>query len=195
MNNRQWNQGLSLIMGIIIFLLAAPFSPLQFVLEITQYAPQKTILKASFPDSLYYIGDEAFSDTSIEVAVFSNTLQSIGINAFLNAKRMTDVYIPAKTEHIGSNAFPEQAFIHGAEGSYAKTWALQNSYVFIEDDIWNFKSDFPNPYYSLSLALLGYVLPIDTGLMEWIRRQTIKYVKSMRPKDRPELYPINYRFP
>ena len=195
MNKRQWNRAIALLVGIIILFLAASSLPVQFLLEKTQYSPAKTSLTASFPDSLCYIGDEAFSETSIEVALFNNDLQSIGSEAFLNANQLTDVYIPAGTEQIGSNAFPEQVVIHGIEDSYAQTWALQNEHVFIEDDIWNCESVFPSLRGSLILALLGTVLPADTCFLEQIRTQIKKYIRSMRPQDRPELYPINYRFP
>lgn len=195
MNKRQWNQAIALFVGFIILFLAASSSHVQFLLEKAQNAPPKTALTASFPDSLCFIGDEAFSETSIEVALFNNALQSIGSEAFLNANRLTDAYIPAGTEQIGSNAFPDEVVIHGLEDSYAQTWALQNAHNFIEDDIWNCESGFTALRCSLILALLGTVLPADTCFLEQIRRQIKKYVKSMRPQDRPELYPINYRFP
>ena len=197
MNRKCAIQILSLLVSVLL-LYVAGFSSLFYLNSVIQ---KDTIVipeeqSALFPASLQAIGDEAFYGVSINVVVFSERLRSIGREAFTDANHLTDVYIPKYTDYIGINAFPERVLIHGVKGSYSQTWAHENGYVYINDDIWdNDLSLVRVEYRDLFLILLFTIVPADAKYHERMRRRVGRYIKSMCPKDRPELYPINYRFP
>ena len=150
---------------------------------------------AIFPIRLQLLDDEALSGTSIEVAVFNKELAYIGPGLFKDADSLTDVYIPKNTKYIGEHAIPSGALIHVVRNSYARKWAKDNGYQYIVDNIWH-ESVCPEGIRLYQLMLLFYiVIPIDAKKYELWRRSAKLYVKSMRPQDRAELNPIDYRFP
>ena len=150
---------------------------------------------AVFPSSLRDICDEAFSGTAIDSAYFGDKLVTIGEKAFMNVETLKDVYIPEETSYIGNKAFPRATFIHGAENSYAEKWALLNGYSFCTDYDWAVKA--PSQKICMDLLLTLFLWPItsDDSFAVKLYRRIFDFVKSMRPQDRPELYPIDYRFP
>ena len=148
----------------------------------------------SLPTSLQYIEDEAFAETGLSSILFSENLLYIGSRAF-SAYSLKDAYVPERTEYIGENAFPAETVIHGVENSYVQIWAQKNGLTFVNDYI--FCSNAKPIKTSLEHAILifFFVIPLDSVKNTHKRRSTQKYVRSLRPQDRTELYPINYRFP
>ena len=153
-------------------------------------------IKAQFPKKLQIIGDDAFSATALEKLAFGDELLYIGERAFQNDSDLTEVFIPKSVLYIGEFAFPENndLVIYGTQGSYAQKWAEANHVVFKQNDIWTgsqLKESIP-----LKLLLLLWIICfVDEETILRVSELTRKYIKSMRPQDRPELYPINYRFP
>lgn len=149
---------------------------------------------ASFPSSLLFVEDEAFAGTSIESVVFESELTTIGNMAFAGTP-LKDVHIPQRTKHIGNDAFPSDSVIHGMINSYAERWAQERKYRFVPDNIWS-TCIIPAEYHAVfCLFLFCILLPADFKKKYTIRKNIWALIRSMRPQDRIELYPINYRFP
>lgn len=176
-----------------IVFLGLPLGKIQGLNTDALYKDKK--MPFNFPASLQVVGDWAFANTGIDAAVFSDELMYIGKFAFCNASEFHNVYIPPKTMFIGTDAFPGGTVVHGVENSYVGEWACKNGYLFVDDDIWSkvvFKAKLCLEQifsFSFTTCLLN-----KTNVLSLLNRKR-KFVKSMRPKDRPELWPINYRFP
>ena len=150
-----------------------------------------------FPSSLQLIEDEAFEGTAVNTLVFQNGLLRVEKDAFAENHGLTDVYIPPTAQYISDTAFSLSLnlTIHGVEGSYANEWADEHNITFVEDNIW-----------SLILNNGTRVVvdkPRAKSLFKTIRSddsaklvsKTKENGESKRPQDRPELNPIDYRFP
>ncbi len=147
----------------------------------------------TFPASLRIVEDDAFSGTSFKTIIFNSSLVFIGNGAFQDVCTLTDVYIPESTAFIGSEAFPSDTIIHGSAESYAQKWAEENGYRFQSDNVWN---NAPVPLFSLlMLNQACLLLTIVDTQHEYKFRRVKAYLRNMRPQERKELYPINYRFP
>ncbi len=148
-----------------------------------------------FPSSLNIIEEEAFEGTHVKTAILPDGFQYIGQNAFAGDSVLTDVYIPTSTEYIADTAFPMNSdlIIHGVEDSYAQKWAEENNIPFVVEDIWKPVVD-DGKTASIQEAGLAFLFQIV------IPKKIIKIGsrakdESIRPQDRPELYPIDYSFP
>ena len=150
---------------------------------------------ALFPISLKEIENEAFAGTAITTVVFHKSLLYLGEKAFLNSRKLTDIYIPISTVNIGFLAVESYTVIHGAEGSYAQKWAQVNGYEFRTDDIWNSKLLSPLFHVEDLFFIFWFSMPLDLTNPLLIRKRIRKIIRSMRPQERTELYPIDYRFP
>ena len=149
---------------------------------------------ASFPLSLLLVEDEAFEGTSIDSAVFERGLIEIGNRAFASS-HLKHVYIPQSTNHIGTDAFPHNSVVHGIKNSYAEVWAKEENYNFVRNDVWNTWTIPSQPCVAFGVLLFCILLLADLKKSHVIRKHTWALLRSMRPQDRIELYPINYRFP
>lgn len=149
------------------------------------------------PASLREIHESAFEGTAVETVVIPDLTEMIGNGAFAHIKTLRAVCIPESVQYIGDNTFAGSlnVIIKGVEDSYASSWARKHHVPFVQEEI-----------VSSLLAKLGKLLQGGTFLVFslgcvcpktqfWQRRRTKNRERSMRPQDRPELYPINYRFP
>lgn len=150
----------------------------------------------AFPAMLQAIEEEAFEGTAVKKIIFRDNLRDIGCDAFKNAGNLTSVYIPTSTECIAECAFTGAAVytIHGVKGSYAQKWASEHNVCFVIDDIWNCSTESrivfsqSHTYVECSYTMIPIKEIVPRGGREdksW----------SRRPQDRPELNPIDYRFP
>ena len=149
------------------------------------------------PPSLTTVETEAFSGTSVSTAVFREKILSIADYAFDNASRLKDVYIPAPTVEIDEHAFPLNGglTIHGMPGSSAQTWAERHEVGFDVFCFWNFRSALDILWaLQASLILYGDLGGIREKTKKICRQLSTEY-RSRRPQDRPEMNPIDYRFP
>lgn len=182
-----------------IILLTSLLAVLLFSLGIAHADEPEIQRQATFvlPPALQEIEEEAFSGTAVESVVLPEGFLRIGERAFDQAWRLTDVYIPETTEYIAETAFSitPDLTIHGIEGSYAHDWAEAHEIPFVADDVWSMiplrrGSHGPrtNPIYRYiaTLVLLLNLTLFRNGYYEY---------RSRRPQDRPELNPIDYRFP
>ena len=149
------------------------------------------------PASILLVDNEAFSGTSVETAVFPNGFLLLGDMAFSSASELRRVYLPASLSEIGTDVFSENTnlTIHGVEKSFAQTWAEENGITFVNDDIWA-KVQTPNGFHVESLLALSFIIcPFEDERIRRIKWKAGEFLCSMRPQDRPELNPIDYRFP
>lgn len=149
------------------------------------------------PAGLVEIEEEAFSGTAVQNVVLPDGLQSVGDNAFENTEELKDVYVPSSVETLSDSAFPEngQLVIHGTEGSAAQKWAEKHRVAFAPRTAWRTTAQDEKPKDSpdtgIGLLQKGDGLP---GPMNRFSRARADG-KSMRPQDRAELNPIDYKFP
>lgn len=150
-----------------------------------------------FPESIVEIEEGAFEGTSVKKIVFPNGLLSIGDNAFKDTVSLTDVYIPDTTEYISDSAFlnADGLVIYGIKGSYAEAWAQKSHIPFEVCDIWNviIENRQSNDFQRESVATYIKTENPDISIAKHERDKAEK--ESGRPQDRPELNPIDYRFP
>lgn len=183
----------------IIILLGMLFASLLFSLP-TAYASEAEINSQTtyiFPSSLQEIEEDAFSGTAAEVVIFPDGFLHIEENAFSGARNLTDVYIPESVEYIADTAFSiaSDLKIHGIDESYAKEWAERHHIPFVADDIW---SALPKDGSSLNVQGISWkrkVTAVNPEKMVAVHERSEDEIESRRPQDRPELNPIDYRFP
>lgn len=149
------------------------------------------------PSSILIVDEEAFAGTPVETVVFPDGFSTLRDRAFSSAAKLRLVYLPGSVCEIGTDAFPvnAQLAIHGVEKSFAQTWADENGIKFVTDDIWT-RSQTPEGFRVEGLLALSFILcPIEDECLKRLLRKVGEFLRSMRPQDRPELNPIDYRFP
>ena len=149
-----------------------------------------------FPDSLELIEDEAFESTAPKAVILSDSVVKIGQRAFAYSLDLKTVTIPESVIYIGEQAFEgiPELVVRGSENSYAAQWAFEHEICFIPLDS---AAAWVETLIKLLAGSVFTLLPVciwpeETSLR---RRKTLDVWRSMRPQDRPELYPINYKFP
>ncbi len=148
------------------------------------------------PTYLEVIEEEAFSGTAAETVVFPKGFLWIGAYAFDDSQYLTDVYIPETTEYIADSAFyiASNLTIHGIDSSYAKEWASRHNIPFVVDDYWNIINQSLETLNAKRESIIQYT--VINLLVVFPALCCAPYEKrSRRPQDRPELYPIEYKFP
>ncbi len=149
------------------------------------------------PSSLEKIEDEAFKGTAARTVLFQESLIYIGNSAFENSRFLTDIYIPATTEYIGEHAFPsnERLTVHGVIGSLAERWAKEHYVPFVPSNVWNLIGDSRDADDTGRIPTDRYHQAMNSEKINNLHGRTEDEGKSMRPQERPELNPIDYRFP
>ena len=181
---------LAFVCAMLILLV---FSPLDSI------NADSIISKNAFtlPLSLQRIEEEAFAGIAARTVVFRDGLISVGENAFQNVDSLVDVFIPPTMLLIAESSLPKNTnlTIHGVRGSYIYKWAHDHSFSFIIEDVFSlplriwktvFNYNLKKNWVSDTLDLKKAGIPVQSAVSE---------VRSMRPQDRPELNPIDYRFP
>ena len=181
------------IFAVLLFLIILPLSRTISAEETGAEEESLFIL----PSSLMIIEDEAFEGVAAQTVVLPNGFLSIGKGAFENAPYLKDIYIPESTQYIDDSAFSinSDLTVHGIDGSYAKDWACKNEIPFVIDDVWSIfvpSGRFSN---TLSKPINRPIAIIVLVILFELFRLNYFAVRSRRPQDRPELYPISYRFP
>ena len=177
--------------ALIVFLILPPYFAIAE--SLTKDNSRTFIL----PSSLMVIEDEAFEETAVQQVILPEGLVSIGERAFENDAYLTDVYIPGTTEYIADSAFSMTAnlTIHGIDGSYAMEWARRNEVPFVVDDIWNGLALKGKTHHPQHDPISGFITIVVLLIAFWFIRSCDYERRSRRPQDRPELNPIDYRFP
>ncbi len=150
---------------------------------------------AVLPKSLLIIDEEAFANTTLERVVLPENLAYIGERAFAGSIHLKDIYIPEATKYIGDGAFEScsELIIHGVKGSNAWHWAKKNHFRFVEEDIWTGSRRLQSRAVKRTAATDKTTVGSDAAAL--LRRGHRDRPRSLRPQERAELYPIDYRFP
>ena len=156
-------------------------------------------VKAAFvlPSSLQLIEDGAFSNIAAETVILPDGLLQIGENALDGVRSLTDIYIPDTTEYIADSAIScaQDITIHGTDNSYAKDWAERHGIPFVVDDIWHLFILKGMSEDTQTKPMYHYIGTIVLIILFSFFRSCYYELRSRRPQDRSELYPIEYRFP
>lgn len=97
------------------------------------FANCDSLTSITIPNSVKTIGNYAFYGCDyLDTVTISNGVTSIGNNAFSGCTYLSDVYIPSTVTTIGNYAFNNCKYltIHGFSGSFAETYASNNSISF-----------------------------------------------------------------
>lgn len=154
-----------------------------------------TISEYTLPSSLIVLGDEAFTNTAIKSLALDESIIYIGRRAFWESSELVNVYVPRSVCYIGNDAFPKETIIHGIGGSFVQKWAGRNGYKFCNEVVWSSSnsSSFNTIVFLLSQTV--FIKPDRELIDTLIQKRATAFIKSMRPQERPELNPIDYRFP
>ena len=147
------------------------------------------------PASLVQIEEGAFENTAAESVFLPSMTAIIGNRAFASNRTLTRVFVPKSVESIGDQAFEgKHLTLFGEKDSYAFTWAQMHNVAFVEQESMASQGKPGLRLLNENVFLLfnfGYMVP---ELYIQLKKKK-SWSRSMRPQDRPELYPINYRFP
>lgn len=149
------------------------------------------------PASLVTIWDEAFGSTAAETVILPDSLVVIGERAFADNLNLKEITIPESVNYIGDQAF-EGVFgltIRGAEDSYAARWAQAHDIAFSTAETALNWIEAPGKRLCNSFIAALNCLCVCPAVSLRRRRRILDMWRSMRPQDRAELYPIDYRFP
>lgn len=183
---------LSILMFLLILLSC-------FLLVLLPWKADKTNNDFVFilPESLVTIENEAFEGIAAESIVSSNSLSYIGERAFANGQYLKAVSVPDSIKYIGDQAFAGNSSltIYGSANSYAADWAREHDIMFVSsaNDV-----DYSEEFSKSRITGLCSVLSLtccSPDIMQHLRKRIKNAERSMRPQDRPELNPIDYRFP
>lgn len=149
------------------------------------------------PESLIRIEESAFENTAANGVILSEAVEYIGERAFADMPNFKVACIPEATSFIADDAFDghDDLVIVGISGSYAHRWAAEHGYAFIHMDLW--AGSFDNPI--RRRRALRYTAAYETASAAPVAANrmggTVGETTKAAPKDKPEMYPIDYDFP
>ena len=179
---------------VILLALLCSFSPSPSIQNGMMEEAKSTFI---LPDSLLEIGEGAFEGIGANKVVLPRNLLKIGERAFANSCSLREIFIPDTVHDIGNYAFEGSVnlTIIGTVDGYAAQWAKEHDTCFAPSI---FSTAWIKILTKLCIknAFITLALYFAFGGMMWqLRKRSTESWKSMRPQDRPELYPIDYRFP
>lgn len=149
------------------------------------------------PNRLQGIEESAFEGTNAVLVVLPDSVTVISDRAFANMRRLAAIFIPPQTESMGEDIFAGSgnAIVFGVSGSPAEDWARAHGYVFIHWDIWSLSHI--DRGREAGIHVFGaYREKSDAdnaAIQPNVRTDGIKELK--KPKDNPNMYPVDYDFP
>ncbi len=150
-----------------------------------------------FPSSLRIIAESAFQGTAASKVILPDGTTHIGERAFADTLSLEAVYIPPSVKYIGADAFngAKQLTVYGVSGSFADSWAREHGYGFIHEDIWI--SSTIDVFRRVRQASLSRGIEHDgqsfsAAALKWVGADTSLLTC---PKEKPEMYPLDYDFP
>ena len=102
--------------------------------DLIKYPEGKTDTEYIIPNSVTSIGNGAFTGcNALTCITIPDSVTSIGGSAFSDCNSLTSITIPNSVTNIGGNAFYncDNLTIYGYSGSYAETYANENSIPFV----------------------------------------------------------------
>ena len=184
------------VFPLVLVLVLAVLSPFFYSVGTDQGA-SGTKKKFVLPASLQVIEEDAFSGTAVESVVLPKGLAYIGEAAFANTEHLNEVYIPSSVQFIGKSAFSESSHVtvFGAEKSYAEEWAKEHQISFVPEDVFRFQYKNGEEIQNRAVLISRNNQTMLAAAKTKSNGRTLDNPPSMRPHDRPELNPIDYRFP
>ena len=186
---KKWALLLALVLGLLTG-FSAVSSPRA---KSESSAPATFVL----PSSLVSIDEEAFAGTAAESVELPDSLTTVGERAFADMPRLRTMSVPASVTFIGEQAFAGVTglTILAPEGSYAERWAEAHSIACTQCETAVSRLQQLGKLLQTDFFLLLSFHCVCPGLSLARRRKLAEAWKSLRPQDRPELNPIDYRFP
>lgn len=164
-----------------------------FLLAMTRFAMAESESIARFPESLVSVGEEAFAGTAIQNVVFDGNLLEIGEGAFAKNTFLQCVFLPPSLKSIADNVFAgtnDPVFL-GVELTRAHIWAIKNNYRFFKWNLWKWES-----VHDDGTKNIVHCASVVFSVKEMNQTTCpIHRLRSMRPQDRAELHPVEFRFP
>lgn len=151
-----------------------------------------------FPASLREIGDEAFSQTGVKAVILREGLAHVGEKVFAGSRFLTDIFIPASMGHLEDSSFPQDMglTIHRLKESYVADWVRERQIPFAQSNTEYSTLISRNTLYNEERAFVDrHARLIVSDNQIKLHERDADEGKSMRPQERPELNPIDYRFP
>lgn len=149
------------------------------------------------PASIVIVEDEAFEGTSVEKVILPEKLTDVRERAFADNRALTVICIPESVTFIADDAFDGNSnlIIQGLSDSYAAHWANEHNIAFAPTETLPLWIQKVGRLLRVSMIAVLRFNSIDPAAFLWRRRRNMNAERSMRPQDRPELHPIDYRFP
>lgn len=150
------------------------------------------------PAAIREIGDEAFAKTGVKAVVFRAGITHVGDKVFSGARFLTDIFIPATMEHLEDSFFPcnPRLTIHWLKNSNVADRVRERQIPFVQPNAENSTLISENATYNESRIPNNWRIRVLASEKQVnLRERGADEGKSLRPQDRPELNPIDYRFP
>ena len=151
----------------------------------------------SLPMNLVLIEDEAFAETAVEVISFPKSLVEIGERAFAGTYALREISIPDSVQYIADRAFEgcHDIIIHSEIDSYAANWAREHNVTLVSTENGSLIIEKRGKLLTWEFLIIASFNCVSQEVLLRLHTKRKNADCSMRPQDRPELYPIEYRFP
>lgn len=155
-------------------------------------SPEPGIMR--FPIDLRVIEEGAFENTAARELYFQAKLTRIGDRAFADMPCLRAAYIPPTVTDIADDAFRSdgRVTLYGVGGSPIEDWARNHGFAFIERDVWGLAPAGPSPERRAAPMPGRGVAP---RALPGLLLVALLMQLALPPKERPEMYPIDYDFP
>ena len=149
----------------------------------------------TLPSALTEIQSGAFEGTAASVVYLPDRISRIDSRTFADMPNLRTVYIPRATRYIADDAFSgtKDLTIRGHFGSYAQIWALIHHLRFEHIEVWGL-----NPFgwdWAGKPCPLSRVKADSEDPHKPLFANLLEADIFASPKDKPEMYPVDYDFP
>lgn len=156
------------------------------------------------PNALSVVEEEAFAGTALQSVLLPGMVVRIEERAFADNHPLEYLFVPGGIEYLPSNVLENtpNTYIVAESGSYAEQWAKINGYriicqeVLLSNDVSETHGNLRNGKPQMILFVLqAFALMIGLLNRKKPHFRCVYEGNSMRPQERIELHPIQYRFP
>lgn len=150
------------------------------------------------PAAIKVIEDEAFAKTGVKAVVFRAGIAHVGEKVFSGARFLTDIFFPASMKRLDDSFFPRNPglTIHSLKNSNVADRVREQQIPFVQPNAEILTPISANAIYSESRIPNNWRIRLLASEKQVnLHERGADEGKSLRPQDRPELNPIDYRFP
>ena len=148
------------------------------------------------PAQLQSIEESAFEGTAASEVYLWGKVEHIANRAFARMPNLRKAYVPPKVTYIGEDSFSNtgKLTLYGVAGSPIHSWAQKHHYRFVHADIWGISAN-----QNLRDSWQKVKLPVGR-IKRTIENQEyfvcqIDLALLLSPKEKSNLYPLDYDFP